>query len=701
MGRFVYFVYIVIVFILGLLKVCLAQDKTADAGVEPKPEAVLFDALPVVEAASLHTQTLMEAPASVTVITKDDIRRRGYRTLAEALADVRGLYVTYDRTYQSLGVRGFAIPGDYSTRFVLLIDGHSLSDNVFGTTGYFGQDFGLDMDLIERIEIIRGPSSALYGSNGMFATINIVTRSPVDYPTFRSSVETDSFGERKAEVTTSQYLGKGANLLLSASVFNNTGQSLYFPSFNTPATNNGWAMNMDGEKGYHTYANLIWRDWSFLALFAGNDKIVPTAWYGAIFNDRGTSVGDRRGFVEAAYQRNVGISGQIRWRTYFDQYSTTNRIDFPGDSPALGPLASSDGYVFDGRQTGEGERFGTELTYRFNVPHVGYLTIGSDATWDVLARLSAYFVAPINYPVSQINEPGRSFAVFAQQEWELSPHWKAYLGGRLDISLYHDLALTPRVGLIYQPSAASAFKLLYGRSFRNPSVFEQFYGDGVSQIPSSGLTPERMQTVEAVFERKLGKRFELSADVYHYSLDDLIAAVPLTPVIRQYQNTSSSQSMGIETEASVTMARGWKADASLAVQGQVFEHSVVTEVNSPARVGKLLLETPLWKGRFSASGALQYLSDRETFAGGAVPPAYLVNFSLASKPLPGGLEIQVGIRNLLNRSYWDPVGTGQVMDRIEQDGRSFFARLSWGPQSEKKADRAQPEASQAAGKDRP
>jgi outer membrane receptor for ferrienterochelin and colicins len=683
------------------MRVSPAQDKTGNTSVQAKPEAVLFDALPVVEAASLHTQTLMEAPASVTVITKDDIRRRGYRTLAEALSDVRGLYVANDRSFQSLGVRGFAIPGDYSTRFAVLINGHSLTENVFGTTGYFGQNFGLDMDLIERIEIIRGPSSALYGSNGMFATINIVTRSPVDYQTFRASVETDSFGERKTQVTTSQYLGRGANLLLSASVFNNAGQSLYFPSFDTPATNHGWATNVDAEKGYHTYANLIWRDWSFLAYFAGIDKIIPTGWHGAVFDDPGTSAGDRRGFVEAAYQRNVGMSGQLRWRVYYDEHSATNRVDLPGNSPVLGALALGKAYIFDGRQSGEGERFGTELTYRFQISRIGYLTVGSEATWDVLARLSAYVAAPMYRPISEVNDPGRSFAAFAQQEWEISPHWKAYLGGRLDISLYHDLALTPRVGLIYQPSANSALKLLYGRSFRNPSVFEQFYGDGVTQIGSSGLKPEQMQTIEAVFERKLGKRFELSADVYHYALDDLITAVPLTSVRRQYQNAAFSQSTGFELEATAQTARGLKADASLAVQGQVFERSAVAQVNSRARVGKLLIETPLWGNRFSASGALQYLSDRRTFTGASVPAVYLVNFSLANRPMLGGLEMQLGIRNLLNRRYWDPVGTGQVMDRVEQDGRCFFARISWGPPSEKKQDRAQLKASGAPGKDGP
>ena len=675
--------------LLALVNLGWAQDAP---NFEPKPEPVLFEQLPVVQAASLHTQTLMDAPASVTVITQEDIRRRGYRTLAEALSDVRGLFVTYDRTYQSLGVRGFAIPGDYSTRFVLLIDGHSLTDNVYGTTGYFGQDFGIDMDLIERIEVIRGPSSALYGSNGMFATINIVTRSPVDYQSFRTSAEIGNFGERKAEVTTSRYLGRGANLLVSGSVFNNAGQSLYFPTFDTPATNNGWAMDGDGERGYHAFANLIWRNWSFLANFAGREKVVPTAWYGSIFNDRGNSAGDFRGFAESAYQRNLGGTGQLRWRAYYDEYSTTNRIDLAGDSPALGPLAASNAYVFDGRQGGEGERFGTELTYRFQLARVGYLTVGSEATWDILARLTAYMASPFYVPVAEVNEPGRSFAVFAQQEWDLSRRWKAYLGARLDSSRYHDIALTPRLGLIFQPSPDSALKLLYGRAFRNPSVFEQFYGDGVAQIASVRLKPEKMQTIEAVFEKRLSKKIELSADVYRYGLDDLIAGGLVTAVIRQYQNFPSSQSTGFEAEASAEVPRGFKVDTSLAVQRSTQGGLAATE-NSPARVGKLLIDTPVWRRRWSASGALQYLSQRATFTGGSVPAVYLINLAVASRPLPGGFEVQFGMRNALNRKYWDPVGTGQAMDRVEQDGRCFFLRLTWGSRQEQKQDRAQRDTS--------
>src|ERR1017187_7141898 len=127
-----------------------------------------------VYSASMHVQPSEDAPSSVTVITAAEIQEQGFRTLADILQTIRSFYVTYDRNYSSLGVRGFARPGDYNTRILLLVDGHRLNDNIYDEA-MIGTEFPIDIELIQRIEIVRGPVSSLYGSNALFAVINIIT----------------------------------------------------------------------------------------------------------------------------------------------------------------------------------------------------------------------------------------------------------------------------------------------------------------------------------------------------------------------------------------------------------------------------------------------------------------------------------------------------------------------------------------------
>ena len=190
-----------------------------------------------VEGAARHSQTLADAPASVTIITQAEIRKFGYRTLGEALASARGFYITNNRTYRTAGVRGFSIPGDYGNRILVMINGHNLADGIFDSMLWFGVDFPVEMSLVKQIEIIRGPSSALYGTNGIFATINVITISPDEADPIRVTADAGSFGEKKVQVTAATPIGKNAAVLLSGSIFNNSGESpLYLSGFNSPKT---------------------------------------------------------------------------------------------------------------------------------------------------------------------------------------------------------------------------------------------------------------------------------------------------------------------------------------------------------------------------------------------------------------------------------------------------------------------------------
>ena len=125
--------------------------------------------------ASERIQPVTEAPASVSFITAEEIARYGYRTLADILRGVRGMYVSDDRNYSFLGTRGFSKPGDYNSRILLLVNGHRVNDNVFGQAE-IGAEFGMDPAIFERVEIIRGPASSLYGDSAFFAVVNVITR---------------------------------------------------------------------------------------------------------------------------------------------------------------------------------------------------------------------------------------------------------------------------------------------------------------------------------------------------------------------------------------------------------------------------------------------------------------------------------------------------------------------------------------------
>src|SRR5262245_41497727 len=284
-----------------------AADKVKPAAAtsthpNPGEEMILFQDLPSVFGASKYEQKPSDAPASVSIITSEEIQRFGYRTLSEILRSVRGFFTTYDRNYSYIGARGFDRPGDYDTRVLLLLDGHRINDNIYDQSP-IGTETLIDVDAIERIEIIRGPSSSLYGTNAFLAVINVITKSGRDLKGTEVAATGGSFGTGEIRMSSGGRFENGLETFVTGSYYDSGGQNLFYPEYDSPSTNNGWAKDSDGDTYARLFAKMSVGNLRIGAGYSKRDKQVPTASFLTDFNDSREETSDERGFLDLRYDR--------------------------------------------------------------------------------------------------------------------------------------------------------------------------------------------------------------------------------------------------------------------------------------------------------------------------------------------------------------------------------------------------------------
>ncbi|OQX01114.1 MAG: hypothetical protein BWK80_60640, partial [Desulfobacteraceae bacterium IS3] len=172
--------------------------------------------------ASKYEQKISEAPSLVSIVTSEKIKKFGWRRLTDVLQNAGGIYISYERNYHYIGVRGFNRPGDLNTKVLLLTDGHRINDNIFEQAS-IGADFPVDIDLIDRIEITRGPGSCLYGNNAFFGVINVITKKGKDISGTETSVSAGSYDTYSGRFTYGNKFSDNNDLLISGSVYDSKG----------------------------------------------------------------------------------------------------------------------------------------------------------------------------------------------------------------------------------------------------------------------------------------------------------------------------------------------------------------------------------------------------------------------------------------------------------------------------------------------
>jgi iron complex outermembrane receptor protein len=661
----------------AMLALCLPPAAAQDP---PPPEAPTeLSALSLEElsrlridsvyAASRHSQKVTDAPSSITIVTSDDIRRFGYRTLADVLRSVRGFYITNDRNYSYLGVRGFSRPGDYNARVLLLVDGHRLNDNIFGAA-LIGTEFPMDVDLIDRVEIIRGPSSSLYGSNAFFAVINVITRRADTLNGVEIQSSLASFGSPKVRASYGRRFAAGSELLLSATRFTSQGErELYFNEFDSPATNYGIVRNADADEYSQVFGRFVAGRLAVQGLHGSRRKAIPTASFDTVFGDPRSDTIERQSYIDVQYERPIAGGWTLSPRAFVDHYAYDGDYVYDYSSGATPLLVVNKDFA-------RGSWWGSELklTRAFASRHT--VAVGAEYRNNFRQDQYNYDDAPYALYLDD-RRSSTNWGVYAQDEITLRPNLLLNLGLRHDSYDTFGATTNPRAGLIYHPRVKTTLKVLYGQAFRAPNAYELYWHQQDVSKANPLLKPERNKTVELVLEQYVGAHFRFAGTGFHYRTNGLISQdTDPADQLLVYRNVESIRATGLELEAEGQWARGWRGRVGHTFERTRDQDTGLTLSNSPAHLTKAVLLAPIDHDRLSAGLELQHVSARRTLTGHVVPGVTLPNLTLFYDAVPRPVTLSATIYNLFNASYADPGSEEHRQDALRQSGRTFRVDLT-------------------------
>jgi outer membrane receptor for ferrienterochelin and colicins len=661
-----------------LIKALVGAAQTLEAGQEfaanPVAHLSIEQLLDVrvesVYGASRYEQKTTRAPSSVSIVTREEITKLGSRTLADVLRTVPGVYVTYDRNYSNIGVRGFARPGDFNTRVLLLLDGHRMNDNLYGSA-LIGREAMLDVDLIERVEIVRGPSSSLYGNSAFFGVINVITRKGAAIDGVEASAEAGSWDTFKGRFTYGKQYTNGLELVVSGTIFDSAGQSeLYYEAFDNPQNNFGIAEDADGEYAHNLFGRLSYGDFTLSGGYALRRKRVPTASFGTVFNDGRQVTTDDHHFLDLKYERNFSEDLRVMGRVYYDSYTYRAKSPYnfapPGDPPFL--VVTRDNNVGDGI----GAEF--QLTRKFFDRHT--LVVGGE-----YRRALSLVQANLNDDGSdnyRIERHGWWSGAYAQSEIAIRTNLLLNLGLRYDQYSHFGGTINPRAALIYSPWEQTTFKLLYGQAYRAPNAYELYLDAPGFNKANPDLDPETIRTYELVYEQSLPYHHTLSLSGYFYEIANLITQTyqPAENIL-MFENINKAKAKGVELGLEGRYPWGMRARASYSLSYAEDGDTGVELNNSPRHMAKFSLIAPIYKEYLTAGLDLQYYSSMKALAGNRTPGFVTANLTLFSHEIVKGLEVSATVYNLFDQRYAYPGSTGHFQDSIPQDGRSFRAKLTY------------------------
>jgi outer membrane receptor for ferrienterochelin and colicins len=654
---------------------------TREVEVEEGREASLreLSLVPVrqVTAASRVSESVDDAPASVSVITPQELEAFRYPTIAEALRGQRGVALTSDGVYTGLTLRGLGQPGDYGNRVLILADGTPLNDNILWQS-YVGYDGRVDLGDLERVEVVRGPGSVLYGTGALTGLVNLVPRALPDRPTTELRIQSSETRTARARAAYAMPLGARAGFALSLAGAHSEGREVELPT--TPTTP---VKHVERFDAVTAQARAQWRDLSLSGFLTFRDQDIPAGAYGALVGDPRNWVRDTRGLLEARFEPEL-IARKLRLyaRGYANLYRFDSEQAFPPDVDA----GQSSDSVVDERY--RGTWFGGEARVVGTLSERVRLTGGAElqASTEASLRGASTTDGERSVPLDD-DTPYQIYAGYLLGDIKLTSMLALSAGARVDAWSTFGATVNPRLNLVLRPRAQDVLKLVAGRAYRAPSVYELRYQDGRTQVRSdfngNQLMPELAWSGELEYTHRFLEHWAVVvAAHFQYAealMEQAYTAGEGSPVY--YRNDGSDAlTAGGDLELRRELYRGLLFVGSYGYLyarylGEAPEGSSRLP-NAPAHYGAFRLILPVWAGtRLAVRSALEAprrISDRTT---DETRTAVITDLVFSGLLGDSGFDFAVGIYNLFDFRVALPTDPTFVTRTMPQLGRSLLVSL--------------------------
>ena len=540
----------------------------------------------VVVGASKSAEKGSTAPAVTTTLTAEDMRRYGIRTIAEAI-DYLSLGAVTSNPWRTpeVGSRGVLVTNDQGNHFLLLVDGHAINEVLFGVAR-FGPGAGIPMEIIDRIEVILGPGSVLYGSSAMLGVVNVVTKQARDFAGTHLIVESDvgqSWRFSGGGGYEFNVLGERASVTFQLEYFRQHGPSFQVgpqdqgingldqrPWSFKPGEHTGtWGGRMNHARDAEVPAGLIsFRLKNFELRLHG--KIFKRAapfnhdlvWPDSDFDDPDNFERDRSVFGDARYKIPLSAVAEVRARVYGDSFG----YERFANASAIGQTCEFSVTTCRRMASGASRWAGSEVSASFDWRKDGTAVtlIGIDgrlrfaaSQLDVLDAATGRHLTSTDGALRKYDEV---LGAYAQQTWSPVKWISLNAGARLDFDQRFGSRVSPRFAASFPLWEGGTLKGIYSEAFRAPS-WQESASSLKTQLPADDLQPETVRSIEGAIDQRLGSH-RLLFGVFRSWWRDLVELHVLTdaevraaqmagrlPVLlttsaTQYRNVSAIENYG-------------------------------------------------------------------------------------------------------------------------------------------------------------